>query len=74
MFYLDQFVADCRAAIVRHPSHMFVRKVVGRAVSDPGAVLNGIGKAKARSNSFLAEFFSHYWQRHGSTNVRHAMR
>jgi predicted metal-dependent enzyme (double-stranded beta helix superfamily) len=46
MFDLDQFVADCRSAIAKDPSHKFVREVVARAVSDPAAVLKGIGEPK----------------------------
>jgi predicted metal-dependent enzyme (double-stranded beta helix superfamily) len=46
MFDLDQFVADCRAAITQDPSHKFVREVVARAVSDPAAVLKGLGEPK----------------------------
>ena len=46
MFDLDQFVADCRAAIAQDPSHKFVREVVARTVSDPAAVLKGVGEPK----------------------------
>jgi predicted metal-dependent enzyme (double-stranded beta helix superfamily) len=46
MFDLDQFVADCRAAITEDPSHKLVREVVARAVSDPAAVLKGLGEPK----------------------------
>ena len=46
MFDLDQFVADCRNAIAQDPSHKFVREVVARAVSDPAAVLKGVGEPK----------------------------
>jgi predicted metal-dependent enzyme (double-stranded beta helix superfamily) len=44
MFTLDQFVADCRAAVKEDPSHKFAREVVARAVSDPGAVLKALGE------------------------------
>ncbi|HEU0175341.1 MAG TPA: hypothetical protein VFV58_13860 [Blastocatellia bacterium] len=44
MFELDQFVADCRSALAADKSHKFVREVVARAVSDPSAVLNGLGE------------------------------
>jgi predicted metal-dependent enzyme (double-stranded beta helix superfamily) len=43
MFDLDQFIADCRAAVSADPSHKFVREVVERAVSDPAGVLKGVG-------------------------------
>ncbi len=46
MFDLEQFTADCRAALAADPSHKLVREVVARAVSDPAAVLNGIGEPK----------------------------
>jgi predicted metal-dependent enzyme (double-stranded beta helix superfamily) len=44
MFSLDQFVADCRAAVKEDPSHKSVREVVARAVSDPRAVLTALGE------------------------------
>ncbi len=46
MFDLDQFIADCRTAIAQDPSHKFIREVVARAVSDPVAVLKGLGEPK----------------------------
>ena len=46
MFDLDQFIADCRAALARPTSHKLVREVVARAVSDPAAVLKGLGEPK----------------------------
>ena len=46
MFDLDQFVADCRGAIRADATHKSVREVVARAVSDPSAVLNGLGEPK----------------------------
>ncbi len=44
MFDQDQFVADCRAAIKDDATHKAVREVVAKAVSDPGAVLKGLGE------------------------------
>src|SRR3954454_5793495 len=44
MFDLDQFVSDCRAARAVEKSHRHVREVVARAVSDPAAVLKGLGE------------------------------
>lgn len=46
MFDLDRFIADCRAARNASPDHRDVREVVARAVSDPGAVMAGIGEPK----------------------------
>ncbi len=43
MFDSDQFVADCRAARAEDESHKAMREVVARAVSDPAAVLAGLG-------------------------------
>jgi predicted metal-dependent enzyme (double-stranded beta helix superfamily) len=44
MFDVDEFVADCRAALTADRSHKLVREVIARAVSDPGAVLKGLGE------------------------------
>jgi predicted metal-dependent enzyme (double-stranded beta helix superfamily) len=44
MFSLEQFVADCRAAVKQDASHKFVREVVARAVSEPAAVLKALGE------------------------------
>src|SRR6266700_344638 len=44
MFDLEQFIADCRAALAADSTHKLVREVVGRAVSDPNAVLKRIGE------------------------------
>ena len=46
MFDLDQFIADCRAAAAEDDSHKAVREVVARAVSDPAAVIEGLGEPK----------------------------
>jgi predicted metal-dependent enzyme (double-stranded beta helix superfamily) len=46
MFDKDQFVADCRAALDGAQSARNVREVVARAMSDPGAVLAGLGPRK----------------------------
>ncbi len=43
MFDREQFIADCRAAIAADSSHKSVREVVARTVSDPAAVLKGLG-------------------------------
>jgi predicted metal-dependent enzyme (double-stranded beta helix superfamily) len=44
MFDLDQFIADCRSALAADKSHRLVREVVARAVSEPDAVLRGLGE------------------------------
>jgi predicted metal-dependent enzyme (double-stranded beta helix superfamily) len=44
MFDLDQFIADCRAALGADRSHKLVREVVARALSDPASVLKGLGE------------------------------
>ncbi|MBV8652927.1 MAG: hypothetical protein JO255_15790 [Alphaproteobacteria bacterium] len=44
MFNIEQFVADCRAALARDGTQRAVREVVMRAVSDPAAVLRGLGE------------------------------
>jgi predicted metal-dependent enzyme (double-stranded beta helix superfamily) len=46
MFELNQFISDCRAATATDKSHKSVREVVARAVSDPAAVLKGLGEPK----------------------------
>ena len=44
MFDLDQFIADCRAAVAEDESHKAVREIVARAVADPASVLKGVGE------------------------------
>jgi predicted metal-dependent enzyme (double-stranded beta helix superfamily) len=46
MFDLDRFIADCRSALAADQSHRYVRDVVAHAVSDPAAVLKGMGEPK----------------------------
>lgn len=46
MFDLDQFIADCRAALVQDTSYKSIREVVARAVSDPAAIIKGLGEPK----------------------------
>jgi len=46
MFDLEQFTADCRAALKADSSHKLIREVVARAVSDSAAVLKGLGEPK----------------------------
>jgi hypothetical protein len=46
MFEVERFVADCRAAFAQDPTHKAVREVLAHAVSDPTAVLKGLGEPK----------------------------
>jgi hypothetical protein len=46
MFDLDTFIADCRVALAADKSHKSVREVLARAVSEPSAVLKGLGEPK----------------------------
>ncbi len=46
MFDIDNFIADCRAALSEDGSHKAVREVVARAVSAPAAVIEGLGEPK----------------------------
>jgi predicted metal-dependent enzyme (double-stranded beta helix superfamily) len=46
VFDLQRFTEDCRSALAADPSHRLVREVVARAVSEPAAVLKGIGEPK----------------------------
>lgn len=43
-FELDEFIADCRAALAADKSHKLVREVVARAVSNPAAILKALGE------------------------------
>ncbi len=44
MFDVEQFVADCRAALAQDHSFAAVREVVARAVSTPSAVVKSLGE------------------------------
>ena len=44
MFDKEQFIADCRTALQQDRGNRYVRDVVARAVSDPGAVLRELGE------------------------------
>jgi predicted metal-dependent enzyme (double-stranded beta helix superfamily) len=46
MFDLDQFIADCRAAVAAGESRRFVRELVARAVSEPASMLAALGEPK----------------------------
>jgi predicted metal-dependent enzyme (double-stranded beta helix superfamily) len=44
VFDLDQFIDDCRDAVIGDANHKAAREVLSRAVSDPSAVLAGLGE------------------------------
>ena len=44
MFSIETFVEDCRSAVARDPSHLGVADLLGRALSDPVAVLRDLGE------------------------------
>ena len=46
MFDREQFIADCRAALDGERGARNVREVVARAVTDPAAVIQGLGEPK----------------------------
>ena len=46
MFDLEQFTADCRAALKADSSHKLVREVAARAVADPSGILKTLGEPK----------------------------
>jgi len=46
MFDVDQFIADCRAAVRADSTHKSVREVVARAVAEPSAVVAGLCEPK----------------------------
>ncbi|MFV0297695.1 MAG: hypothetical protein ACK5JT_16410 [Hyphomicrobiaceae bacterium] len=43
-FELDSFIEDCKEARRADPTHKAMREVVQRAVSDPNAVMKGLGE------------------------------
>ena len=43
MFDIESFVADCKTAIVKDPSHVGVQEIVAKAVSDSATVLRELG-------------------------------
>jgi predicted metal-dependent enzyme (double-stranded beta helix superfamily) len=45
-FDLDQFIADCRVALMAGRPHKCVREVVARAISDQASVLKALGEPK----------------------------
>jgi predicted metal-dependent enzyme (double-stranded beta helix superfamily) len=53
MFEVDQFIADCRAAVAENSSHKAVTEVVERAVSEPDSVLKGLGEPETGGISKL---------------------
>ena len=53
MFDKEQFVADCRAALDGERGSRNVREVVARAVSDPAALIQGLGEPQKGSYDVL---------------------
>jgi predicted metal-dependent enzyme (double-stranded beta helix superfamily) len=53
MFEIERFVADCRAAFAADPTHKAIHEVVARAVSQPAAVLKGLGEPRRAGSSEL---------------------
>ena len=46
MFEVDRFVDDCRAAFAAESTYKAIREVLARAMSEPAAVLRGLGEPK----------------------------
>src|SRR6266496_2952843 len=46
MFETEQFIADCRAAFAADSTHKAIQEVLARAMSEPAAVLRGLGEPK----------------------------
>ena len=44
MFDLDRFVADCREANAENDAHKAIQELAARAVSDPRALMQGLGE------------------------------
>jgi len=44
MFDTERFIADCRAAFATDPTHKAIHEVLARAMSNPAAVLKGLGE------------------------------
>lgn len=44
MFDLDRFVSDCRDAVAEDPTHVAVRSLVDKAVSDPNDLMQALGE------------------------------
>ena len=46
MFDVDQFIADCREAVIKDPTHKSVHEIVAEAVADHASVLAALGEPK----------------------------
>jgi predicted metal-dependent enzyme (double-stranded beta helix superfamily) len=46
MFDLEQFIAECRAAVAADSTHKLAREVVARAVAEPAEVLKALGEPR----------------------------
>ena len=43
MFDIDTFIADCREAVDKDPTHKSAAEIVRRALSDPSEVMTAFG-------------------------------
>ena len=44
MFNLDTFIEDCKSAVASDDTHLGIKDLVGRAVSEPGSLMKAIGE------------------------------
>ena len=63
MLETERFVADCRTAFAKDPTHKAVREVLARAVSDPAAVLKGLGEPHIALADLLTQIVQHVVRR-----------
>ena len=53
VFETEQFIADCRTAFAADSTHKAIREVLARAMSEPAAVLRGLGEPKRAESQTL---------------------
>ncbi len=46
MFEVDRFVDDCHAAVATESTYNAIHEILARTMSEPAAVLGGLGEAK----------------------------
>ena len=44
MFNLDTFIEDCKSAVASDDTHLGIKDLVGKAVSEPGSLMKAIGE------------------------------
>ena len=44
MFNLDTFIEDCKSAVASDDTHLGIKDLVGKAVSEPGSAMKAIGE------------------------------